>query len=263
MPKFNLGWLKDKNGEKFAPKTFLSQILQNDGSLFQDRIVNIENTLKDHDDKIMNNDVISNHEERISQNTNDISSLTTKVNQNTNDISSLSNQITQYNEAITDHEERITNHEKQYSQTYFVLTDDVTNCDYVVKMHNGNIIYFKKCTGIKLVSPPINLNVIEGGLLDTTGMIIVGCYQDGTESEIINYKLEPEENGSVKVTYEEAGETYIMSINVNVISIEEALKDFTYTTNSNGTYTLTGWKGTLNGETSTRLVVPNSVKVLI
>lgn len=45
MPKFNLGWLKDKNGAKFAPKTFLSQILNNDGSLFQDRVKNIEDNI--------------------------------------------------------------------------------------------------------------------------------------------------------------------------------------------------------------------------
>ena len=41
------------------------------------------------------------------------------------------------------------------------------------------------------------------------------------------------------------------------------LKDFTYTDNGNGTYTLTGWKGTKDGVASTELVVPNNNKVIV
>ena len=74
MPKFNLGWLKMKNGEKFAPKTFLSQILQADGSLFQNRVERIENMLTQHDNRFTENEAIHNdyenrikkHEERYS-----------------------------------------------------------------------------------------------------------------------------------------------------------------------------------------------------
>jgi hypothetical protein len=48
--------------------------------------------------------------------------------------------------------------------------------------------------------------------------------------------------------------------NVNVTSL---LQDFTYESNSNGTYTLTGWKGTLNGVTSTQCVIPNSNLIIV
>lgn len=41
------------------------------------------------------------------------------------------------------------------------------------------------------------------------------------------------------------------------------LIDFEYTDNGNGTYTLTGWKGTLNGEPSTELVIPNFKEIII
>lgn len=40
MPKFNLGWLKDKNGEKFAPKTFTKQVISKTGE-------NLENILEE------------------------------------------------------------------------------------------------------------------------------------------------------------------------------------------------------------------------
>lgn len=32
------GWLKDKNGDKFAPKTLISQVQTNDGILLEDKI---------------------------------------------------------------------------------------------------------------------------------------------------------------------------------------------------------------------------------
>jgi len=35
------------------------------------------------------------------------------------------------------------------------------------------------------------------------------------------------------------------------------LKDFKYKSNSDGTYTLTEWKGTYNGEPSTEIIVPD------
>ena len=32
------GWLKDKQGNKFAPKTLLSQVQTNDGTLLEDKL---------------------------------------------------------------------------------------------------------------------------------------------------------------------------------------------------------------------------------
>lgn len=46
------GWLKDNNGEKFAPKTLSSQIQDNDGTLFEDKIQDSLNTMKS---EILNN----------------------------------------------------------------------------------------------------------------------------------------------------------------------------------------------------------------
>ena len=33
-----IGWLKDSNGEKFAPKTLISQVQTSDGILLEDKI---------------------------------------------------------------------------------------------------------------------------------------------------------------------------------------------------------------------------------
>ncbi len=36
MQKFNLGWIKDKNGDKFAPKTLISQVIERDNTTLED-----------------------------------------------------------------------------------------------------------------------------------------------------------------------------------------------------------------------------------
>lgn len=165
--------------------------------------------------------------------------------------------------SLTETEDRVTKHEKRYRQKEFMLTDGVTDCDYIVKMQDGNLIYYKKCIGIKVTSLPTNTNVIDGGLLDTTGMIITAICQDYSEREITDYKLSPVTSSPAIITYEELDETYSVSIDINIVPVEEALVDFNYTNNGDGTCTITSWKGTLNGESSTRLIVPNSNKVII
>jgi hypothetical protein len=39
------GWLNDKNGEKFAPKTLISQVQDNDGVLLEDKLNNLTPTV--------------------------------------------------------------------------------------------------------------------------------------------------------------------------------------------------------------------------
>lgn len=41
------------------------------------------------------------------------------------------------------------------------------------------------------------------------------------------------------------------------------LVDFEYTDNGNGTYTITGWKGTYNGTASTICVIPDDYRVIL
>lgn len=43
----NMGWIRDNNGDKFAPKTLISQVQTNDGVLLDDKLQTDMNTLKD------------------------------------------------------------------------------------------------------------------------------------------------------------------------------------------------------------------------
>lgn len=64
-----------------------------------------------------------------------------------------------------------------------------------------------------------------------------------------------DENGIARLFYESS------------ISLDEdlvlSLIDFEYTKNNDGTYTLTAWKGTLNGEPSTELVIPDDPRIIL
>ena len=45
--------------------------------------------------------------------------------------------------------------------------------------------------------------------------------------------------------------------------MEQALADFEYTDNGNGTYTITGWRGTYNGQSSNKCIIPYSDKIIL
>lgn len=54
----NTGWLKDNNGEKFAPKTLISQVITSEGKTFEEEIQNQINNISDvhtHDFYTLNN----------------------------------------------------------------------------------------------------------------------------------------------------------------------------------------------------------------
>jgi hypothetical protein len=48
-----------------------------------------------------------------------------------------------------------------------------------------------------------------------------------------------------------------------IANMDIILQDFEYTTNSDGTYTITAWKGTKNGVASTELVIPPYSKIIL
>ena len=96
---------------------------------------------------------------------------------------------------------------------------------------------------------------VTGEAFDPTGMVVMAELEDGTTKEITNYTYEENfANNQVIIKY--SGFEVIIEITVYE-SMELMLQDFTYTVNEDGTYELNTWKGTYNGETSTRCIIPN------
>lgn len=152
------------------------------------------------------------------------------------------------------------------------LKDKATSYEYVLAIENGKLIALMSCVSIEYNGDPIQIE--EGDEFDLSGIVINKVSQDGSVSvieDMENVKVISDservafDDTEVLIAYNEYGKEYVTSIPVNVIPFdpEVSLIDFNYTDNGDRTYTITGWKGTLNGETSTKMVLPNSSMVIL
>lgn len=180
-------------------------------------------------------------------------------------IQSHPDDVAAINKSIKDLEESIktTNTPKDYLLINDVDTDDV----YVLEVKSGNLVTHRHnpLISIAVTTLPSQTEYNKGEPFNSDGMVVVANYEDGTSEEITKYNLNHDENDEsiAIISYEEYGVKATTSINLTIKPIEETLVDFDYTSNSDGTYTITGWKGTYNGETSTECIVPNSCLINI
>ena len=148
---------------------------------------------------------------------------------------------------------------------YFMLVDDVTSYEYIVCVRNGNLISMCKTVSIAVTAMPTTTEYIKGEPFNPAGMIVTATRQDGSTSEISDYtydNLVTVNNCSAfEIQYSECGETYTTTIALYVTDTASSLSDFVYTIEENGTYTLTGWNGTLNGVVSNECIIPDSAKI--
>lgn len=146
----------------------------------------------------------------------------------------------------------------------FALTDVVNGYTYIIEMRNGNIVSRCGVKNIEISTMPNKTEYVAGEYFDPTGMTVTATCYDGSYFEITDYMYNTNYLTSnineISISYVESGiaHTATVSITVGEYDAEAALIDFTYTTNNDGTYTITGWKGTLNGEPSTEMIVPDN-----
>lgn len=144
-----------------------------------------------------------------------------------------------------------------------IFKDATTGIDYIGYIDNGEWTLEKKINRIEVTSLPDRTNYIKGEELDFTGLTVIGIFGDNTSVEITDYIYDYDKNvnGDVKIiiSYEQIGVVYTTSFEISIISLD----DFVYTDNNDGTYTITDWKGTYNGEPSEKYIVPNSKNVII
>ena len=153
------------------------------------------------------------------------------------------------------------------NSNYIILVDQVNGYDYAVQMVNGNLVSFCRCLSIDVTVPPNKRGYMEGEDIDTTGMVVSAVCPDGSTRQIENYTYSPlvmtAETEQLDIQYVECGVVYTTSTTIGLKGIADVLVDFEYTPNGDGTYTLTSWSGTLNGEPSTELIVPDNDKLIV
>lgn len=145
---------------------------------------------------------------------------------------------------------------------YISFKDIENNFIYILQMKNGNLVSRRTISRIEITKMPNKLNYTEGEIFNPEGMKVVGYCEDGNIIIINNYiyPKTPISSNIITISYEEAGKTYTENINISIspFNPEEVLVDFYYTTNEDGTYTITDWKGTYNGVSSTKIIVPDN-----
>ena len=146
-------------------------------------------------------------------------------------------------------------------KTQLMLTDIANGYNYIIQVENGQLIsYCAEVISMSVDSLPEKTDYTLGELFDPTGMILTVDCADGSSRKVVNYTYpETVTEPTVVITYGE----YSVTIDVNIISMEDLLIDFYYTVNDDGTYTITAWKETLNGVPSTEMVVPNNKLIKI
>lgn len=152
-----------------------------------------------------------------------------------------------------------------------VLKDQNTNDNYAIQIIDGVLTTVLLPYSAEIVTMPNKLNYEAGEYFDPTGMEISLLYSDGTTNIVNNVENMSysnkclTKNTPVMVEYCEKGMTFTTSVDVTVnpFDAENVLIDFEYVENDDGTYTITGWKGTLNGQPSTEMVIPNSPLIIL
>lgn len=148
-------------------------------------------------------------------------------------------------------------------KTYTLLRDEATGYLFGIKMENNSLTSEMLCMDIYCDGTTV-LSFTEGETTDCSNLTVYKTYLDGTTSTVDMSKVTyyPEvisrDTKYITIKYDDFGVTHTTNVLVNVepFNPEVVLIDFEYTANEDGTYTLTGWKQTLNGEASTDMVIP-------
>ena len=152
------------------------------------------------------------------------------------------------------------------------LKDQITGYNYILQIRNGILTTSLVPNEARIKTNPTKLEYYAGDRFDLRG-IELELINVNNESVIVNdienMSVIPEyvEEGtkSVTIKYNFYGFDLCVDVPITVSAFDSAvvLVDFEYTSNSDGTYTITGWKQTLNGVSSTELIIPDNNKIIL
>lgn len=172
------------------------------------------------------------------------------------------NYQTDWNES----DESSVNYLKNKPEFSFCIKDTITGYTYAISIEEGRLVTQLAMTSLKVTKLPDKIDYIEGESLNIDGMIVTAFFDDGSSVEIPNsdeWNNIIVNDSKIVLNYRDHDTILSTVLEVNIIDWEIALIDFDYTVQDDGTYLITGWKGTLNGEPSTKMVVPDSNLILI
>lgn len=149
-----------------------------------------------------------------------------------------------------------------------IIVDQVNGYLYIARMRDGNFVTYCAAKSIEITTPPTKTEYMAGDYFDPTGMVVTATTYDGNTIEITDFTYPTEylttEVKSVEIVYTDVAITCTTTIPITVSNFNASvrLKDFNWTS-KNGIYTITGWKGTTNGVSSTEIIVPNNAFITL
>lgn len=152
--------------------------------------------------------------------------------------------------------------------SYITLKDVGNSLNYVLQLKDGALMLVLKAVSMEITTMPDKTSYVEGDNLDLTGMVVTLTRDDGSKEIIESYtctETRTDSSLTVVIEYTECGQTFTETLEFTVTPFDPAIQlvDFEYTDNGDGTYTLTGWKQTLNGEASTEMIIPNNSLIVL
>ena len=135
-----------------------------------------------------------------------------------------------------------------------------------------NILGIPVPASISVVKYPDKTSYYEGDYFEPDGIELELTFDDGSTQIVSDVNDIIISSIPLKITdtsatfkYSYYGAYYYITIPITVTEFnkEFTLIDFNFIDNGNDTYTLTEWKGTLNGIPSTELVIPNNSKIIL
>ena len=155
----------------------------------------------------------------------------------------------------------------------FTMRDQTTNYKYLMQLRDGVLTSILLPSSISVDSSSLT-NLNDGDIIEGKDLVINATYPDGTTSALSdsdkkNITCTPKELTTdvkqITVKYKVGDYELTQIIDVTVSAFDPAVKlqDFNYTSNADGTYTLTGWKETHNGVASTEMIIPNNKKIIL
>ena len=159
-------------------------------------------------------------------------------------------------------------------KNYIILIDQVSGVKYRIAVRDGSIVSYVHIEGITVTSAPAKITYMAGEYFDSTGLVISTVSSDGSTVEVSEFVVDEiyantyltEDVTEIGISYtDESGEVYTTNVPITVTPFDPAvaLVDFGYIANDNVTYTITGWKETLNGESSTEMIIPNNGLIIV
>lgn len=148
------------------------------------------------------------------------------------------------------------------------IKDQVNNYNYILCMRNGTLSTTCAVKSISITTNPTKMSYMDGDHLDSAGMVVTATCEDGTTREITGFTCDnyvTVNNPVFVISYTEGGITCYANLSVAVTVFDPAivLIDFNYIDNGDGTYTITDWKETYNGEPSTEMIIPNNEHIIL